>query len=46
MFGNTTKAVDHARELVEVKGYEFLEFRATGLGGPTMQDLIAGRTVG
>lgn len=41
MFGNTTKAVDHAREILEAKGYEVLVFHATGSGGRTMDGLIA-----
>lgn len=41
MFGNTTKAVDHAKELVEAVGYEVLVFHATGTGGRTMEGLIA-----
>jgi uncharacterized protein (UPF0261 family) len=41
MFGNTTKAVDHARSILEDKGYEVLVFHATGTGGRTMEDLIA-----
>ena len=41
MFGNTTTAVDHARGLVEEKGYEVLVFHATGIGGKTMESLIA-----
>jgi uncharacterized protein (UPF0261 family) len=41
MFGNTTKCVDHARALVESKGYEVLVFHATGTGGKTMESLIA-----
>jgi uncharacterized protein (UPF0261 family) len=41
MFGNTTVAVDHARELLEAKGYEVLVFHATGTGGRTMEGLIA-----
>ncbi|MCB0198004.1 MAG: Tm-1-like ATP-binding domain-containing protein, partial [Anaerolineae bacterium] len=40
MFGNTTTAVDHARSLIEAKGYEVLVFHATGTGGKTMEDLI------
>jgi uncharacterized protein (UPF0261 family) len=40
MFGNTTKAVDHARELLEGAGYEVLVFHATGSGGRTMEGLI------
>ena len=41
MFGNTTRAVDHARELLEAQGYEVLVFHATGTGGRTMEGLIA-----
>jgi uncharacterized protein (UPF0261 family) len=41
MFGNTTKCVDHARSIVEAKGYEVLVFHATGIGGRTMESLIA-----
>jgi uncharacterized protein (UPF0261 family) len=41
MFGNTTKAVDHARGLLEQHGYEVLVFHATGTGGKTMESLIA-----
>jgi uncharacterized protein (UPF0261 family) len=40
MFGNTTDAVNHARELLEEKGYEVLVFHATGTGGRTMESLI------
>lgn len=40
MFGNTTKAVDHARSLLEEQGYEVLVFHATGTGGRTMEMLI------
>lgn len=40
MFGNTTRAVDHAREMLEAKGYEVLVFHATGTGGKTMEMLI------
>ncbi len=40
MFGNTTKAVDHARGLLEQHGYEVLVFHATGTGGKTMEGLI------
>jgi uncharacterized protein (UPF0261 family) len=40
MFGNTTTAVDHAREILEGKGYEVLVFHATGTGGRTMEGLI------
>ncbi len=41
MFGNTTKAVDHARGILEENGYEVLVFHATGTGGKTMESLIA-----
>lgn len=41
MFGNTTRAVGHARELLEAEGYEVLVFHATGTGGRTMEALIA-----
>jgi uncharacterized protein (UPF0261 family) len=41
MFGNTTAAVDRARELLETHGFEVLVFHATGSGGKTMEDLIA-----
>jgi uncharacterized protein (UPF0261 family) len=40
MFGNTTKAVDHARGILEAKGFEVLVFHATGSGGRTMEGLI------
>ncbi len=41
MFGNTTKAVDHARGILEASGYEVLVFHATGTGGKTMESLIS-----
>lgn len=41
MYGNTTPAVDHARELLEARGYEVLVFHATGTGGRAMEGLIA-----
>jgi uncharacterized protein (UPF0261 family) len=40
MFGNTTRAVDHARKILEAHGYEVLVFHATGTGGRTMEMLI------
>jgi uncharacterized protein (UPF0261 family) len=40
MFGNTTRAVDSAREIMEANGYEVLVFHATGTGGRTMEALI------
>ena len=39
MFGNTTKCVDHAREILEANGFEVLVFHATGNGGRTMESL-------
>ncbi len=41
MFGNTTQCVDSCRELLEAAGYEVLTFHATGVGGRTMESLIA-----
>lgn len=41
MFGNTTTCVDYARTIVEKNGYEVLVFHATGIGGKTMESLIA-----
>ena len=40
MFGNTTRAVNHARERIEKQGFEVLVFHATGTGGRTMERLI------
>jgi uncharacterized protein (UPF0261 family) len=40
MFGNTTPAVEHARSIMEIHGYEVLVFHATGTGGRTMEALI------
>lgn len=40
MFGNTTRAVNHARQIMEANGYEVLVFHATGVGGKTMEMLI------
>jgi uncharacterized protein (UPF0261 family) len=40
MFGNTTRAVDNARSILEKHGYEVLVFHATGSGGRTMERLI------
>ena len=40
MFGNTTRAVENARKVLENKGYEVLVFHATGTGGKTMEMLI------
>lgn len=40
MFGNTTQSVDHARQILENRGYEVLVFHATGTGGRTMESLV------
>ena len=40
MFGTTTRAVDHARQLLEAEGFEVLVFHATGTGGAAMENLI------
>ncbi|MDX1995581.1 MAG: Tm-1-like ATP-binding domain-containing protein [bacterium] len=40
MFGNTTRAVNHAKAILEAAGYEVLVFHATGTGGRTMETLI------
>ncbi len=40
MFGNTTDCVNHAKQILEEKGYEVLVFHATGIGGKTMESLI------
>ena len=40
MFGNTTRAVDRARQRLEAAGYEVLVFHATGTGGRTMESLV------
>lgn len=41
MFGNSTQAVDHGREILEKHGYEVLVFHCTGTGGATMESLVA-----
>ncbi|HOR27450.1 MAG TPA: Tm-1-like ATP-binding domain-containing protein [Candidatus Sumerlaeota bacterium] len=40
MFGNTTAAVERARQILEENGYEVLVFHCTGTGGRTMESLI------
>jgi uncharacterized protein (UPF0261 family) len=45
MFGNTTPCVDRAREALTRSGYEVLVFHATGVGGATMESLIADHMV-
>jgi uncharacterized protein (UPF0261 family) len=41
MFGNTTPCVDRARGTLEAASFEVLVFHATGVGGMTMEGLIA-----
>lgn len=41
MFGNTTECVNEARQKCEAQGYEVLTFAATGVGGRTMEKIIA-----
>jgi uncharacterized protein (UPF0261 family) len=40
MFGNTTPAVNQARQILEENGYEVLVFHATGTGGRMMESLV------
>lgn len=40
-FGNTTACVDACTELLESQGYEVVAFHANGVGGRTMESLIA-----
>ncbi len=40
MFGVTTPCVQHAREVLEGRGYETIVFHATGTGGQAMESLI------
>src|SRR5690348_10000169 len=40
MFGVTTPCVDHARAILEQRGYEVLVFHATGTGGRAMEALV------
>ncbi|MGE8006610.1 Tm-1-like ATP-binding domain-containing protein [Lysinibacillus sp. NPDC093216] len=41
MFGVTTPCINQAKDFLEAKGYEVLIFHATGVGGRTMENLIA-----
>ena len=41
MFGNTTACVTEAKRMVEDAGYEVLVFHATGMGGRSMESLVA-----
>jgi uncharacterized protein (UPF0261 family) len=40
MFGVTTPCVQHARDVLEGRGYETIVFHATGTGGQAMESLI------
>lgn len=40
MFGNTTRAVDRGRAVLEENGYEVLVFHCTGTGGATLESLV------
>mgnify|MGYP000002784317 CR=1 FL=1 len=40
MFGNTTRAVNQARTILEGAGYEVIVLHATGTGGRTMETLV------
>lgn len=40
-FGVTTPAVEHAHALLAAAGYTLVTFHATGIGGQTMESLIA-----
>lgn len=40
MFGNTTKCISEARNVLEDAGYEVVVFAATGTGGRAMESLI------
>ncbi|KKB11292.1 hypothetical protein VE25_13310 [Devosia geojensis] len=42
-FGVTTPAIEHAGRLLAEAGYTLVPFHATGIGGRTMEDLIADR---
>jgi len=41
MFGNTTPAVETARQVIEKSGYEVVVFPCTGTSGRVMEELIA-----
>ncbi len=41
MFGLTTPCVNYAKSYLEERGYELVVFHATGIGGRTMESLIA-----
>ena len=42
MFGNTTPIADRCRLTMEAQGYEVLVFHSTGIGGQTLEDVVAG----
>jgi len=47
MFGNTTRCVDRARQILDEAGYDTLVFHCTGAGGKTMESLVeSGRVAG
>src|SRR5699024_10811640 len=41
MFGLTTPCINEAKRYLEERGYEVLVFHATGIGGQTMENLVA-----
>ena len=41
MNGNTTACVEHVRGVLEAMDYEMLVFHTTGVGGRTMEGLVA-----
>jgi uncharacterized protein (UPF0261 family) len=43
MNGNTTPAVNRAREALEAAGYDVVAFHANGAGGRAMEDLVSAR---
>lgn len=46
-YGNTTPHIDKAREILDVKGYEFISFHAVGSGGEILEELVdSGMVVG
>jgi uncharacterized protein (UPF0261 family) len=45
MFGNTSVCVEHAKTMLEGRGYEVLVFHATGTGGRAMESLIESGSV-
>jgi uncharacterized protein (UPF0261 family) len=45
MFGVTTPSVEAARKVIERRGFEVLVFHATGVGGQTMESLVADKMI-